>query len=135
MAKKPKDIQIPSLSSFSATEPFVSISTDTEMSMEGHASIDFNTTCPNFQSFGFCKFGLKCRFLGGHTRIDDTGKLHQIVDEEKKSKAAISETELNSCDSQTLSKLRTKKVHLLFYSFITKFTLEISTLYQLQKNI
>ena len=74
------------------------------------SSLDANTTCPIFQKIGECKHGLKCRFLGSHSRIQENGELELIVDEEKKARVAASETEVNFIDADTLRKIRTKKV-------------------------
>lgn len=39
--------------------------------------------CPSFHQFGRCRYGLVCRFRGDHTRTDETGKLINILDNEK----------------------------------------------------
>lgn len=68
------------------------------------------TTCAVFQRTGECKYGLKCRFLGNHARSQENGELELVVDEEKKARAAVAETELNFIDADSLRKIRTKKV-------------------------
>ena len=73
-------------------------------------SLDPNTTCSLFQWTGECKHGLKCRFLGSHSRKQENGELELLVDEERKARVAASETEVNFIDADTLRKIRTKKV-------------------------
>lgn len=74
------------------------------------SSLDLTTTCPIFQRMGECKHGLKCRFLGNHVRTKESGELELVVDEEKKARATVAETELNFIDADSLRKIRTKKV-------------------------
>lgn len=31
-------------------------------------AIDLRTTCPVYQDLGYCPYGWKCRFLGGHVK-------------------------------------------------------------------
>ena len=84
-------------------------------------SLDPNTTCALFKRTGECKHGLKCRFLGSHSRIQEGGELELLVDEEKKAHVAASEAEVNFVDADTLRKIRTKKVccHSRFPAFCT----------------
>ncbi|EIW53580.1 zinc finger dihydrouridine synthase [Trametes versicolor FP-101664 SS1] len=111
LAAKPKDIHFPSPEDLSNTPPFVRLP-DVEMVEDGDASrssLDVTTTCAVFQRTGECKYGLKCRFLGNHAKLQESGELELIVDEEKKARAAVAETELNFIDADSLRKIRTKK--------------------------
>lgn len=97
--------------------PFVRLP-DVEMSEDGDPRknyLDPTTTCPVFQRTGECKHGLKCRFLGNHVRTREDGELELAVDEEKKARVAAVETEVNFLDGDTLRKIRTKKVCLVWF--------------------
>ncbi|KAI1792355.1 zinc finger dihydrouridine synthase [Ganoderma leucocontextum] len=110
LAVKPRDIFFPSIADFTDEPPFVRLP-DVEME-EGDAprtSLDPNTTCPAFQRIGECKHGLKCRFLGSHSRTQEGVELELLVDEEKKARVAASETEVNFIDGDSLRKIRSKK--------------------------
>lgn len=76
----------------------------------GLESVDFPTRCPLFESTGFCRIGLKCRFLGGHMRKAEDGTVSLVEDEEKKRATLTANTELNFLSLSTLKLLRTKKV-------------------------
>lgn len=76
--------------------------------------VDFPTRCPPFETTGSCRIGLKCRFLGGHMRKDEDGKVSLVEDEEKKRATLTANTELNFVSPLTLKLLRTKKVDLYF---------------------
>ena len=99
LTAKPRDIKLPLASSITDTPPFVT--TD---------DADFGTTCPNFEEMGECHLGLKCRFLGAHTCVDDSGEVTLITDDEKKSRIATTNAELNQVSSETLKLLRQNKV-------------------------
>ncbi|KAH9941524.1 hypothetical protein B0H21DRAFT_710495 [Amylocystis lapponica] len=71
-------------------------------------TIRFSTTCPVYERTGECKHGYKCRFLGGHVRKSDDSTLELIADQDKVAHGAVSETELNFIDPNTLKLLRTK---------------------------
>ncbi|KAF8549296.1 zinc finger dihydrouridine synthase [Imleria badia] len=104
LAAKPRDIKLPLASSITNTPPFVATDTNDDA-----ASLDFSTTCPNFEEMGQCRLGLKCRFLGAHARVDDNGDVILITDEEKKSKIAATNAELNQVSPETLKLLRQNK--------------------------
>ena len=72
--------------------------------------MDYSTTCPVFAETGECRHGLKCRFLGGHVRTDDSGQLVLIRDEDKRARSAVSAKEVNFMNPDTLKLLRSKKV-------------------------
>jgi tRNA-dihydrouridine synthase 3 len=95
-------------SSISSTPPFVVTDTDGE-SAPG-SSLDFSTTCPYFEEAGECRLGLKCRFLGAHARVDGDGAVALITDEEKRSRIASTNAELNQASAETLKLLRQNKV-------------------------
>ena len=71
-----------------------------------------STTCPAFEEAGECRLGLKCRFLGAHARVDESGTTILTIDEEKKSRVALTNAELNQVSSETLKLLRQNKVRL-----------------------
>ena len=101
------------------TPPFVA--TDTTDESVDQSSLDFSSTCPSFEEAGECRLGLKCRFLGAHARVDENGTVALIVDEEKKSRVALTNTEFNQVSAETLKLLRQNKVclssRLLFLDF------------------
>ena len=68
-------------------------------------SLDPNTTCSLFQWTGECKHGLKCRFLGSHSRTQENGELELLVDEERKARVAASETEAKPVSLRPVSLL------------------------------
>jgi len=72
--------------------------------------VDKSAICPVFSETGECRYGLKCRFLGGHVQKDSSGNLVLIVDEEKKARSAISAKEVNFVGPDVLKLLRSRKV-------------------------
>lgn len=110
LAAKPKDIIIPPVTAFSDAAPFVSLAEDTDMSEGDGPPFDPRAHCPVFDATGECRYGLKCRFLGGHARLDESGQTILVVDEERKAVAATTQTELNTIDGDILKRIRTKKV-------------------------
>jgi tRNA-dihydrouridine synthase 3 len=76
----------------------------------GHSSLEHHTSCPSFAESGFCRLGLKCRFLGAHAKRDVNGVITLVEDEEKRAQTALSATELNFVSADTLKLLRSKKV-------------------------
>jgi len=108
LAVKPRDIKLPLASSITNTPPFVV--TDTNGESAPGSSLDFNTLCPYFEEAGECRLGLKCRFLGAHARVDDSGAVMLITDEDKKSGVAPSNAELNLISAEILKLLRQNKV-------------------------
>ncbi|KDQ32978.1 hypothetical protein PLEOSDRAFT_1060663 [Pleurotus ostreatus PC15] len=106
LAAKPRDIRIPDTTQSLEVPPFIppqDFVADAE-----YPSLDMGTICPVFAEMGECRFGLKCRFLGGHVRKSN-GALEMISDTEKRAHAAISATELNFMSPEALKNLRTKK--------------------------
>lgn len=111
MAAKPKDIRFPPLSALSDAPPFVAQSEqDEEMQDVDKPPFDQTVYCPVFEATGSCKAGLKCRFLGGHARRDESGQTVLVFDEEKQALTASTETEVNFVDGELLKQMRTKKV-------------------------
>ncbi|OAX43757.1 FMN-linked oxidoreductase [Rhizopogon vinicolor AM-OR11-026] len=109
-AAKPRDIRFPSITNISDVPPFIvgmDVEEDSSASCE---SLDHHTTCPSFTESGICRLGLKCRFLGAHAKRDVvTGAITLLEDEEKRAQTALSATELNFVNAETLKLLRSKK--------------------------
>jgi tRNA-dihydrouridine synthase 3 len=111
LAAKPRDLRFPPVSSISIEAPFVAtIDGDETIVDNQNPSIDFSTICPVFESTGECRHGLRCRYLGGHVRKTEEGKVELFVDEEKKARTIVAETELNFVMGDTLKQIRSKKV-------------------------
>ncbi|KAI6003161.1 hypothetical protein EDC04DRAFT_2882888 [Pisolithus marmoratus] len=110
LAAKPKDIYFPPASALRETQPFV---VDDEPpqngTKEGESSLHFGTTCTCFNETGECHVGLKCRFFGAHAHKGDDGVFTLVVDEQKKSRVALTTTELNHVSQETLKIIRTWK--------------------------
>ncbi|KAI9569197.1 hypothetical protein HD554DRAFT_2328226 [Boletus coccyginus] len=104
LAAKPRDIKLPLASSITNSPPFVVTDTDDESALG--SSLDFSTLCPYFEEAGECRLGLKCRFLGAHARVDDSGAVMLVTDEGKKSGIAPSNAELNQVSAEILKLLR-----------------------------
>ncbi|KIJ58427.1 hypothetical protein HYDPIDRAFT_102661 [Hydnomerulius pinastri MD-312] len=110
LAAKPKDIRSPPASSLSTSPPFVLTDDTDQLVAEGDlSSLNFGTTCPCFEEAGECRLGLKCRFLGAHARKDENGVLTLVTDEEKKSRIALTNSELNQVSAEALKLLRQRK--------------------------
>jgi tRNA-dihydrouridine synthase 3 len=91
--------------------PFVKLPTgNSSEPQEDETPVDYSTICPVFAETGECRHGLKCRFLGGHVRKDDSGNLVLIQDEEKQARSAVSAKEVNFMSPDVLKLLRSKKV-------------------------
>jgi hypothetical protein len=100
--------------------PFV-VPEITDQSVEGkQPSLDLGTTCPCFEEAGECRLGFKCRFLGAHASMDESGVIAIVIDEEKKSRVALTNTELNQVSAETLKLLRQKKVGYQSLFFVDK---------------
>lgn len=56
------------------------------------------------------RYGFKCRFLGGHFRVDEYGKPVLVVDEKQKARAAITAREVNFIGSDVQKQLHSRKV-------------------------
>ncbi|KAG6849880.1 tRNA-dihydrouridine synthase 3 [Arthromyces matolae] len=95
LAAKPQDIRIFNVSDISTTNPSVPDLPHLAKPHPEHPCIDLNDVCPIFAETGDCRYGFKCRFLGGHVQTDENGKLALTKDEEKKSRTAVSSQEVN----------------------------------------
>ena len=73
-------------------------------------SLDMSTVCPVFAETGECRYGFKCRFLGGHVRTAETGELSLVGDEDKKARAALTAHEVNFVGADVQKALRSRKV-------------------------
>ncbi|KAG9313681.1 hypothetical protein JVU11DRAFT_6027 [Chiua virens] len=107
LAAKPRDIRLPPPSSITNTSPFVV--TDTADDSTVQSSLDSTTTCPSYEESGECRLGLKCRFLGAHARVDENGDVVLTTNEEKKSRVALADSELNQVSAEVLKLLRQNK--------------------------
>lgn len=116
LAAKPGDLHFPHVSALTSESPFISPSNADEVMTDAqNPSIDWSTACPVFEQTGECRHGLRCRFLGGHIRKAEYGKLELVINEEKQARTVVTETELNFVTGETLKQIRSKKVpHLPF---------------------
>ena len=73
-------------------------------------SLDMSTVCPVFAETGECRYGFKCRFLGGHVRTAENGDLSLVGDEDKKARAALTAHEVNFVGTDVQKALRSRKV-------------------------
>ncbi|KAG2130122.1 hypothetical protein BD769DRAFT_1627940 [Suillus cothurnatus] len=110
LAAKPKDIRFPSITTISDVPPFImDTEEDNSTADDNHCSLEQHTSCPSFTDSGFCRLGLKCRFLGAHAKRDASGVITLVEDEDKRAQTALSATELNFVSADTLKLLRSKK--------------------------
>jgi tRNA-dihydrouridine synthase 3 len=122
MGSKPIDIYFPKLSELSISEPFVRPSRSSAVQPDLadqekilSQSLDLSTTCPVFSETGKCREGLKCRFLGAHSKLanGDASQPKEIQveeDPEKCENVKESFTELNPLRPGLLKSLRTRQV-------------------------
>ncbi len=111
LSQKPKDIiirsvtasQNPATDGNAYEQPHESSSVQPE-------SIKPSSRCPIFEEKGECKYGLKCRFLGGHVKRTDDGSLELLCDDKKIAQRKLDTTELNFITPDTIKLLRTRKV-------------------------
>ncbi|KAG1861151.1 hypothetical protein DFJ58DRAFT_264513 [Suillus subalutaceus] len=110
LAAKPRDIRFPSITTISDVPPFImDMEEDNSTADDNLHSLEQHTSCPSFTESGFCRLGLKCRFLGAHAKRDASGVITLVEDEEKRAQTALSATELNFISADTLKLLRSKK--------------------------
>ncbi|KAF5384202.1 hypothetical protein D9615_003375 [Tricholomella constricta] len=109
LVAKTQDIRIPELSEISDTPPFAADLTKVGKSHPDHPSLDLSAICPLFAETGECRYGFKCRFLGGHVSWDEAGKLTLIEDEDKKARTVLSLQEVNFIGADIQKQLRSKK--------------------------
>lgn len=113
---KPKDVHHEMASLLSDTEPFVRgieprVGGDDLMGK----TIDITTECPVFKDLGYCTYGWRCRFLGGHVKKhEDKAGAERWELIGHKDPATMSETERynesNWPKADTLTKLKNNKV-------------------------
>ncbi|KAF8151441.1 zinc finger dihydrouridine synthase [Crassisporium funariophilum] len=106
---KTHDLNIPEVSQISDSPPFAPDFSALRKSHPDYPSLDLNTTCPVFAETGECRYGFKCRFLGGHIRISDSGELSLVGDEDKKARAALTAHEVNFVGADVQRMLRSRK--------------------------
>jgi tRNA-dihydrouridine synthase 3 len=73
---KPSDVRFDPEGTLSAEEPFVEHNLKAgEKGGEDEVgrTIELGTTCPVMRDLGYCPYGWRCRFLGGHVRRLDMG--------------------------------------------------------------
>ncbi|KAF8888787.1 zinc finger dihydrouridine synthase [Infundibulicybe gibba] len=109
LVAKQRDIRIPDVSEISDSSPFMEPTPagNTE-NLSNHSSIVSGVKCPVFAETGECRYGFKCRFLGGHVREQD-GSLQLVGDEDTKARAALTALEVNFINPESQRLLRTKK--------------------------
>lgn len=56
------------------------------------------------------RYGFKCRFLGGHVQVLESGEPRLAVDEDKKARAVLTAHEMNFVSAEVQKMLRSKKV-------------------------
>lgn len=113
---KPKDIHHEVAAALADSEPYVRAM---EPRMGGDdligKTIDLTTQCPVFKDLGYCTYGWRCRFLGGHVKKhDDKEGADQWELLGFKDPSSMSETEryneTNWPKSDTLTRLKNNKV-------------------------
>jgi hypothetical protein len=67
--------------------------------------------------FSLYRYGLKCRFLGGHVRKNENGELRLVEDEDRKARAVFAAKEMNFIGPDVLKLLRSRKVWIFSYNF------------------
>jgi tRNA-dihydrouridine synthase 3 len=119
-AAKPADL--PLVEGYVTEEPFVKyVPADLAGGDEDPVgrSIDLRTTCPVYRDLGYCPYGWKCRFLGGHVRrkqADVDGKTKQVggwelpFDTPKEAAEGWKNGETNWPDQAVMNELRRAKV-------------------------
>jgi tRNA-dihydrouridine synthase 3 len=119
---KPSDIHHEVAAQLAESEPFVRAMAPR---MGGEdlmgKTIDLTTQCPVFKDLGYCTYGWRCRFLGGHVKHhDDKEGADQWDLLGFKDPSSMSETEryneTNWPKSDTLTRLKHNKVS--FASFM-----------------
>ncbi|KZV62143.1 zinc finger dihydrouridine synthase [Peniophora sp. CONT] len=106
LAAKPKDIYLPAASDLVEHSPFVAVPL---AYTEAESSVQPLSRCPVYERTGSCRHGLKCRFLGGHAKLNEDGTVTILEDAEKKAATSKDNTELNFMTGPVLKLLRTKK--------------------------
>jgi tRNA-dihydrouridine synthase 3 len=109
LAAKTHDIHIPDLSQLSEASPFAPSPESLSSPHIEYPSLDLSSICPVFTETGECRYGFKCRFLGGHIHISDSGELSLLGDDDKKARAALTAHEVNFVSADVQRQLRSRK--------------------------
>jgi tRNA-dihydrouridine synthase 3 len=111
IASKPSDLYWTPAPILLTTPPFLAPQPlPPQHPYEEFPSIDASTACPYYGEHGRCKYGFKCRFLGGHIGRGEDGTLVLLTDPERTAAAAITAVEKNSIEMSALKSLRRKEV-------------------------
>ncbi|KAJ2919731.1 hypothetical protein MD484_g703, partial [Candolleomyces efflorescens] len=109
LAAKPQDLRIPSTAEFTDTPPF---GPGLSIALKPHPrypNVDIATQCPIFAETGECRYGYKCRFLGGHISEGSEGNITLSADEDRKAQAALTAHEMNFVSADVQKDLRSRK--------------------------
>ncbi|CAA7264440.1 unnamed protein product [Cyclocybe aegerita] len=113
ISAKAADIHIPFTNQISDIAPFTPSQEDLQKLHPVYTSIDTSTSCPVFAEAGECRYGFKCRFLGGHVRFeqgeDGQASLSLVGGDDKKARAALSSNEVNFVGAEVQKQLRSRK--------------------------
>ena len=135
IANKPADLYWTPAPVFD-TAPFVARRSSPPQNLyEEFPSIDASTICPYYREHGRCKFGFKCRFLGGHAGRGEDGKLVLLTDPAREAIAVVTAVEKNSIEISVLKSLRKKEVRLTCAPGILTNNFISSTLCPAQKSM
>ncbi|EAU84036.1 zinc finger dihydrouridine synthase [Coprinopsis cinerea okayama7 len=107
--EKPQDLRIPLLSEFKESPPYGPDLTVIGKPGKKHPNIDFSTKCPVHEESGECRYGYKCRYMGGHALEDEEGNVTLVADEDKKAQVALTSHEINFVGGDVQKQLRSKK--------------------------
>ncbi|KAJ6537426.1 zinc finger dihydrouridine synthase [Mycena vulgaris] len=108
LAAKPPDLKLPQLAEVKDM-PLPGPSAMDVDSGEPAPAVTSTTICPVFAETGECRYGFRCRYLGGHVRYDDSGAPELIKDGEKIAYAALASVEANRISAHAQKLLRSKK--------------------------
>ncbi|KAJ6545498.1 zinc finger dihydrouridine synthase [Mycena capillaripes] len=103
LAAKPPDLALPQ------AEDVKNMPVPVEGAMDVEKAAGTRTICPVFAETGECRYGYRCRYLGGHVHPSDSGVPELIKDEEKMAYAVTASAELNRLSNHAQKLLRTKK--------------------------
>ncbi|KAJ7708634.1 zinc finger dihydrouridine synthase [Mycena metata] len=110
LAAKPPDLRFPEPEEVQSMPVPVIGQMDVDGDAEASAASDLKTICPVFAETGDCRFGFRCRYLGGHVRYTDAGVAELVKDEEKMAySAALGSGEVNRITNDAQKLLRSKK--------------------------
>ncbi|PPQ71388.1 hypothetical protein CVT24_012219 [Panaeolus cyanescens] len=129
LSNKQPDIHMPLASQLSENEPFAPSQSSLTEYHPQYPSLDTKTVCPVFQETGECRsiqlsspdqgssgtnclyfrYGFKCRFLGGHVKISESGDMTLVGDEDAKARAALTAQEVNFVGQDVQKALRSRK--------------------------